>query len=338
MIVARGTTAHGSLLRLLLLRQLTTRGAKRHITNGGWEGDNTTSSTDGKSSSKGSGSRGMFAGQATGSGVIIREDGVILTNAHVLVVTLQDGRSFEGQLVAADSLADIAVVKIATGGTLPVAQLGSARTLRPGDWVVAVGSPLKLSNTVTAGIVSCVERKSSEMGLRGAHSDYIQTDAAINQGNSGGPLVNLDGEVVGVNYIKALAAHGVSFAIPIDTAVRIMEQLAKHGRVVRPFVGIKMLELRPGVIEQLQERDPSFPSVAAGVLVPQVIPGSPAARAGMQAGDVIVEFDNKPCTSTRQILEALGDRIGESINVTVMRGNNKKHKLSIVTEEITPNV
>ncbi|GJP47665.1 hypothetical protein CLOM_g6841 [Closterium sp. NIES-68] len=302
--------------------------------------------------------RGMFSGQAMGSGAIIRADGLILTNAHVvaemvdptaasapywssrakLQVTLQDGRTFDGHVLSFDSLSDIALVKVSAPSPLPVVKLGSSKALRPGDWVVALGSPLHLSNTVTAGIVSCVDRKGTELGLRGGRMDYIQTDAAINAGNSGGPLVNLDGEVVGINNMKALAADGVSFAIPIDSAVHILDQLSRHGRVVRPFVGIKMLELNASIIEQLRDRDPSFPAVTAGILVPQVIPGSPAAKGGLQPGDVIVEFAGQPVASSRQVLDLLGDKVGAKMPVVVRRAHGKTVTLSIVTEEATPDM
>ncbi|EFN59628.1 hypothetical protein CHLNCDRAFT_18457, partial [Chlorella variabilis] len=165
---------------------------------------------------------------------------------------------------------------------------GRSANLRVGEWVVALGSPLHLQNSVTAGIVSCVDRKAVELGLAGARTDYIQTDAAINKGNSGGPLVNLYGEVVGISAMKAVAADGVSFAIPVDTAVDVMRQLKDHGRVIRPYVGIKMLQLNRHSAAQFRKRDPSFPSVEAGILVPGVHPGSPAERAGLRSGDCII--------------------------------------------------
>eukprot|EP00850_Spirogloea_muscicola_P007566 SM000038S14379 [mRNA] locus=s38:657339:659394:- [translate_table: standard] len=287
------------------------------------------------------GGRGMFLGRSSGSGSIIRSDGTILTNAHVVAEVQgagglfkgKDGRTFDAEVVSFDSLADIAVVKVHSSTPLPVIKLGTSRQLRPGEWVVALGSPLHLQNTVTAGIISCVDRKSSELGLQGARSEYIQTDAAINQGNSGGPLVNLDGEVIGINNMKAVAADGVSFAIPIDSAMRVVEQLAKYGRVLRPFVGMKMLELNDAILSQLKEKDPSFPAVTSGVLIPQVMPGSPAASAGMQAGDVIVEFDGVPVSSTRQILDALGDKVGAKVRVVVKRAGGKAAVLEVVPQE-----
>ncbi|KAH9541592.1 hypothetical protein CY35_14G073800 [Sphagnum magellanicum] len=296
------------------------------------------------------GRRHAFFGETAGSGFIIQSDGTILTNAHVvanerrglykgaLVVTLQDGRNFEGEVVSFDSLSDIAVIKVNSPRPLPTAKLGSSKDLRPGEWVVALGSPLHLQNTVTAGIISCVDRKSSEIGLEGVGTGYIQIDAAINQGNSGGPLVNLDGEVIGINTMKALAADGVSFAIPIDSAIKIVEQLKKHRHVVRPWLGMKMWELTEPRILQLKERRPGFPDVASGVLVTQVIPGSPAARAGVWNDDVIVEFDGMPVTTINQIVEALGDKVGMSFKVVVKRAHGVDATLYVVAEEATPDL
>ncbi|GAQ83340.1 Trypsin-like serine proteases domain containing protein [Klebsormidium nitens] len=295
--------------------------------------------------------RGWLMSQSAGSGFIVDKDGTILTNAHVvaemtgrergayrgkLLVTMQDGRTFEGKVMSFDTLSDIAVVKMESSTPLPFVKLGESANLRAGDWVVALGSPFHLMNTVTCGIVSCTQRKSSELGVLGGRTNYIQTDAAINQGNSGGPLVDLDGKVIGINTMKALSADGVSFAIPIDAARKVVEQLAKHGRVLRPFVGMKMLELNAAVISQLKERDSTFPDVSAGVLVPQVIPGSPAEKGGLMPGDVIVEFDGQSITTVSEILDALGERIGETIKVVVRRPRGKNATLSITTEEGGP--
>ncbi|KAM1095466.1 hypothetical protein EV1_010430 [Malus domestica] len=140
-----------------------------------------------------------------------------------------------------DLQSDVAIVKINSKTPLPTAKLGSSRKLQPGDWVIAVGCPLSLQNTVTAGIISCVDRKSTDLGLGGVRREYLQTDCAINPGNSGGPLVNIDGEVIGVNIMKVLAADGLSFAFPIDSVTKIIEHFKKSGRVVRPWVGLKFV-------------------------------------------------------------------------------------------------
>ncbi|GJD11340.1 Putative protease Do-like 14 [Galdieria sulphuraria] len=274
--------------------------------------------------------------QSSGSGFIIDPQGFILTNAHVVseashytgqvTVTLQDGRAFPGKLHSHDTLSDLAIIKIDAGQPLPCAKLGKSRNLRPGEWVIALGSPLMLANSVTSGIVSAVQRESYELGFPGSSKlAFIQTDAAINVGNSGGPLVNLDGEVVGINTMKALRSDGISFALPIDLVKEVVEQLKLHGFVKRPYLGIKLLTLSPRVLEELKERDPHFPNgVNYGVLVPQVLPGSPADRGGLRAGDVIVEFDGKPVKSTREFLDILGYRVDKPIQVKIIRGERSE--------------
>ncbi|XP_043719723.1 putative protease Do-like 14 [Telopea speciosissima] len=295
---------------------------------------------------------GMPLGKSIGSGTIIDSDGTILTCAHVVVdfqsmrtvskgkvdVTLQDGRMFEGTVVNADFHSDIAVVKIKSKTPLPTAKLGSSFKLRPGDWVIAMGCPLSLQNTITAGIVSCVDRKSSDLGLGGMHREYLQTDCAINEGNSGGPLVNLNGEVVGVNIMKIMAADGLSFAVPIDSVSKIVEHFKKIGRVVRPWLGLKMLDLNELIIAQLKERDPMFPDVSKGVLVTMVTPGSPADHAGFRPRDVVIEFEGKPVGSIKEIIEIMRDKVGRPLKVIVKRGNTNLVSLIVVPEEGNPDM
>ncbi|OAY44057.1 putative protease Do-like 14 [Manihot esculenta] len=295
---------------------------------------------------------GITTGKSIGSGTIIDSDGTILTCAHVVVdfqgmrgsskgkvdVTLQDGRTFEGTVVNADLHSDIAIVKIKSKTPLPTAKLGSSSKLRPGDWVLAMGCPLSLQNTVTAGIVSCVDRKSSDLGLGGMRREYLQTDCAINAGNSGGPLVNVDGQVVGVNIMKVLAADGLSFAVPIDSVIKIIEHFKKSGRVVRPWLGLKMIDLNEMIIAQLKERDPRFPNVDRGVLVPMVTPGSPADRAGFHPGDVVIEFDGKPVQSIKEIIEIMGDRVGIPLKTVVKRPNDILVTLTVIPEEANPDM
>ncbi|KAL2940977.1 putative protease Do-like 14 [Bienertia sinuspersici] len=295
---------------------------------------------------------GLTMGKSIGSGTIIDPDGTILTCAHVVVdfqgmrasskgkveVTLQDGRTFEGTVLNADLHSDIAIVKIKTKSPLPIAKLGSSNKLRPGDWVVAMGCPLSLQNTVTAGIVSCVDRKSSDLGLGGMRREYLQSDCAINMGNSGGPLVNMDGEVVGVNNMKVLSADGLSFSVPIDSVSKIIEHFQKKGRVVRPWLGLKMIDLNEMIISQLKERDPSFPNVDRGVLVPMVTPGSPGDRAGFRPGDVVTEFNGKPVGSIKEIIESMDDKVGKPLKVAVKRANNVVATLSVIPEEANPDM
>ncbi|KAG0529312.1 hypothetical protein BDA96_05G087800 [Sorghum bicolor] len=290
---------------------------------------------------------GWVQEQSIGSGTIIDPDGTILTCAHVVAdfqstkaivrrkvsVTLQDGREFEGVVLNADRVSDIAVVKIKSATPLPAARLGSSSRLQPGDWVVAVGCPLSLQNTVTAGIVSCVDRKSSDLGLGGLRREYLQTDCAINKGNSGGPLVNLDGEIIGVNVMKVWNADGLSFAVPIDSVIKIVENFKKNGRVVRPWLGLKMLDLNPMIIAQLKEKSSTFPDVRKGVLVPMVTPASPAEQAGFRPGDVVVEFGGKPVESIKEIIDIMGDKVGVPFKVLVKRASNVTVTLTVIPEE-----
>uniref|UniRef100_A0A804NKW0 PDZ domain-containing protein n=1 Tax=Zea mays TaxID=4577 RepID=A0A804NKW0_MAIZE len=257
--------------------------------------------------------------QSIGSGTIIDPDGTILTCAHVV----------------ADFQSTKAIVrrKIKSMTPLPAARLGSSSQLQPGDWVVALGCPLSLQNTVTAGIVSCVDRKSSDLGLGGLRREYLQTDCAINQGNSGGPLVNLDGEIIGVNVMKVRNADGLSFAVPIDSVIKIVDNFNKNGRVVRPWLGLKMLDLNPMIIAQLKEKSSTFPDVRKGVLVPMVTPASPAEQAGFRPGDVVVEFGGKPVESIKEIIDIMGDKVGIPFKVLVKRANNVTVTLTVIPEE-----
>uniref|UniRef100_A0A7N0TGJ2 PDZ domain-containing protein n=1 Tax=Kalanchoe fedtschenkoi TaxID=63787 RepID=A0A7N0TGJ2_KALFE len=298
------------------------------------------------------GFRGLTLGKSIGSGTIIDPDGTILTCAHVVVdfqgmrlsskekvdVTLQDGRTFEGTVENADMHSDIAIVKIKSRTPLPTAKLGSSRMLRPGDWVIAMGCPLSLQNTITAGIVSCVNRKSSDLGLGGMHREYLQTDSAINAGNSGGPLVNMDGEIIGVNIMKVVAADGLGFAVPIDSVLKIIEHFKKRGRVIRPWLGLKMIDLNEMIVAQLKEKDPSFPDIDKGVLIHMVTPGSPADRAGFRPGDCVIEFDGHHVGSIREIIDIMGDRIKVPMKVVVRRANNAFATLIVIPEEANPDM
>lgn len=298
------------------------------------------------------GFQGMPLGKSIGSGTIIDSDGTILTCAHVVIgskgmralsrgkigVTLQDGRTYEGTVVNVDLHSDIAIVKINSKTPLPTAKLGSSSKIRPGDWVVALGCPLTLQNTVTAGIVSCVDRKSSDLGLGGVRREYLQTDCAINEGNSGGPLVNVDGEIVGVNNMKILGADGLNFAVPVDAVRKIIEHFKDKGRVVRPWLGLKMIDLNTMIVAQLKERDAAVPSVTKGVLVPMVTPGSPADRAGFLPGDVVIEFDGKSVASIKEIIDIMEDKVGQPLRVVVMRKHDEVSTLTVIPEEANPDL
>lgn len=255
--------------------------------------------------------KGWVRGMSAGSGFIVRADGLVVTNAHVVqharggkvTVTLADGRKLRGRVLALDAASDLAVVQCDVPThtqALPVAELGSSASLRPGDFVVALGSPLNLSNSVTSGIVSNVHRHGSELGNVQSRAEYLQTDAAINQGNSGGPLVDLDGKVVGINTMKAAAADGISFSIPIDVAWAVVRQLLQHGAVKRPYIGIQMLRS------------------ADGVQVVRVAPDSPAARAGLRARDRLVAMRGERIRDVAGVLARLALR-GNALDVTVAR-------------------
>ncbi|HEY9615312.1 MAG TPA: HhoA/HhoB/HtrA family serine endopeptidase [Microcoleaceae cyanobacterium] len=265
--------------------------------------------------------------RGTGSGFILSEDGRILTNAHVVSgtdlveVTLKDGRSFEGKVVGADPVTDVAVVKIEANG-LPTAKLGNAESLIPGQWAIAIGNPLGLDNTVTAGIISATGRSSFQVGVPDKRVSFIQTDAAINPGNSGGPLLNDQGEVIGINTAIRADAQGLGFAIPIETAQRVAEQLFAKGKVEHPFLGIQMVDLTAAIRKELSQ-DSDFKlkiNQDDGVLVVRVVDGSPAEQAGFQQGDIIQKIDGKEVktsTDVQQKVEATG--IGETLQVEIVR-------------------
>ena len=271
----------------------------------------------------------FLSGMASGSGFIIDASGLVATNAHVvshatsgskLVVTLNDGRKYTGRVYALDAQLDVAVVKLDLPPgepPLPVARIGQSGEARPGEWVVALGSPLRLQNTVTAGIISSMARSASEIGLGQQSYEYLQTDASINQGNSGGPLVNLAGEVIGINTAKLGGEHvsGISFAIPMDTAWPVIQQLIQYKSVRRPYLGIKFHS------SSTSARHPSgrlLPEHEVTVL--EVQPGSPAEVAGLRSGDVIVEFDKRRVKKNRDVVERLGYEYGRAIEVKVRRG------------------
>ncbi|KAK2900298.1 serine protease HTRA3 [Channa argus] len=257
---------------------------------------------------------------SSGSGFVMSENGLIVTNAHVvssttpvsgqqqLKVQMHNGDVYEASIRDIDKKSDIATIKINSQMKLPVLLLGLSADLRPGEFVVAIGSPFALQNTVTTGIVSTAQRDGKELGLRDSDMDYIQTDAIINYGNSGGPLVNLDGEVIGINTLKVAA--GISFAIPSDRITRFLnDSLEKHNKDVRSvkkrFIGIRMLTITPALTEELKQQNPDFPDVTSGIYVHEVVPHSPAEKGGIKDGDIIVKLNGRPLMTTADLQEAL---------------------------------
>ncbi len=276
-----------------------------------------------------------------GSGFIVDRSGVILTNSHVVngadkvTVTLKDGRIFEGKVRGADEVTDLAVVKIG-GNNLPVATLGDSDAIQVGDWAIAVGNPLGLDNTVTLGIVSTLKRSSAQVGIPDKRLDFIQTDAAINPGNSGGPLVDDRGEVIGINTAIRADAMGIGFAIPINKAKVIKDQLAKGERIVHPYLGVQMTLLTPELARQ-NNSDPNsaftVPEIT-GVVVVRVLPNTPAAKAGLRRGDVITQVDDQPIKTAEQLQMIVeNSRLGQTLQVKVRRGDLTK-QLPVQTAEL----
>jgi S1-C subfamily serine protease len=277
--------------------------------------------------------------RGTGSGFIISNDGRILTNAHVVEgadavnVTLKDGRSFKGKVVGRDELTDVAVVKI-EANNLPTVTLGNSDQLEPGQWAIAIGNPLGLDNTVTTGIISGVGRSSNQVGVPDKRVEFIQTDAAINPGNSGGPLLNARGEVIGMNTAIIQGAQGLGFSIPINTAKRISNQLITTGKAQHPYLGIQMVAITPELKQRINSDPNSGLTVSEnqGVLIVKVMPDSPAAKAGIRAGDVIQRLNGESVVDANAVQKAVEKaqvggnvrldlrRNGRTINVAVRPG------------------
>ena len=275
--------------------------------------------------------------RGTGSGFIIGSDGRLITNAHVVdgaekvQVTLKDGTTYEGKVLGTDAFTDVAVIKI-EAQDLPTANLGDAENLTPGEWAIAIGNPLGLDNTVTVGIISALGRSSSQVGVPDKRVRFIQTDAAINPGNSGGPLLNSQGEVIGINTAIRADAQGLGFAIPIETARRIADQLFAKGQADHPYLGIHMVNLTEETKAEInQSEDLDFAITQDdGVLVVRVIPRSPAAQSGLEPGDIIKKVANQPVKTPLQVQEQVDlSQIGSKLEVEVLR-NDKLRTLEVV--------
>lgn len=274
--------------------------------------------------------------RGTGSGFIISADGLILTNAHVVSgadtvsVTMKDGRELRGRVVGQDSLTDVAVIRV-QANNLPTVALGNSDGLKPGEWAIAIGNPLGLDNTVTAGIISATGRSSSEVRVPDKRVSFIQTDAAINPGNSGGPLLNQRGEVVGMNTAIIGGAQGLGFAVPINTAQRVAQQLITKGRMDHPYLGIQMRGLTPELRQQINsDRQVGFRvQDDQGVVIFRVQPNSPAARAGLRNGDVIKRINGQAVTKAEQVQQAVENAsIGGTLRVEVSR-NGRSTTVSV---------
>ena len=225
-----------------------------------------------------------------------------------------------------DPVTDVAAVKI-NASNLPSVQLGNSSTLLPGQWAIAIGNPFGLDNTVTAGIISALDRSSSQVGVPDKRVSFIQTDAAINPGNSGGPLLNDRGEVIGINTAIRADAQGLGFAIPIETARRVVEQLFSKGRVEHPFLGIQMVDLTPTIRDEINKDQGTQVNVSQdrGVYVARVLDNSPAAQGGMQQGDVIQKINGAQVKTASDVqAQVESSSIGTPLEVEVIRGNQPK--------------
>ena len=267
--------------------------------------------------------------QGVGSGFIMSKEGYILTNNHVvedadqIKVKLAGGKEFEGKIVGRDPKTDLALVKIAGDSDLQPLKLGNSDDLKVGNWVVAVGSPFGLEQTVTAGIVSA---KGRVIGS-GPYDNFIQTDASINPGNSGGPLINLQGEVVGINTAIIASGQGIGFAIPINMAKEIAPQLQKRGHVTRGLLGVAIQDVTPELAKSLGLKE------SKGALVSQVVPGGPADKAGFEQGDVIVNFDGRTVGDSKDLPRIVASTpVGKTVTVKLLRDGKEIERQAKVGE------
>jgi serine protease Do len=272
----------------------------------------------------------QFRTQGSGSGVIISADGYLLTNNHVVdgakevTVTLADQQVYQARIIGRDSKTDLAVLKIDSKQSLPVAPMGKSADLKVGEWVVAIGNPFGLSNSVTAGIVSA---KGRVIGA-GPYDDFIQTDAPINPGNSGGPLFNMKGEMVGINTAIIASGQGIGFAIPIDLARPLIPQLVSTGEVTRGYLGVSIQSMTPELAKALKLEE------GQGALVSAVVQGSPAAKAGIRQGDVIVGFNGESIKDSHDLPTVVAKTpVGEEVSVTLRR-DGKTQKVPVTVGKL----
>ena len=278
--------------------------------------------------------------QGQGSGFITRANGLIFTNEHVVRgadrvnVTLPDGRRFQGTVLGGDPLTDVAVVKV-VAENLPVASLGNSDQLRPGEWAIAIGNPFGLNNTVTAGIISAVDRTDANIG-EGQRVPYIQTDAAVNPGNSGGPLISAAGEVIGMNTaIRKAPGAGLSFAVPINLAKRIAQQIVSTGQASHPFIGVQLRSLTPQLAREINATSTRCTvPVVNGVLVVDVVPDTPAESAGIRQCDLIRAVNGIPVENPSEVQLAVDrGRVGQPMQITIER-NGLEQTLEVLPKEL----
>ncbi|HAJ27136.1 MAG TPA: peptidase [Syntrophus sp. (in: bacteria)] len=280
--------------------------------------------------------RREFKQQSLGSGFIISSDGYIFTNNHVvehadkIIVKLSDGREYEAKIIGKDAKTDIALIKIKPNENLPVAEIGDSDKLRVGDWVLAIGNPFGLEQTVTAGIVSA---KGRVIGA-GPYDNFIQTDASINPGNSGGPLFNMEGKVIGINTAIVAQGQGIGFALPISMAKNILPDLKSKGKVSRGWMGVSVQDITEEMAKSLQLKD------RRGAIVSEVFKGDPAERAGIRAGDIVTEINGKKIKDTHELLLSIASfHVGDKVSIKVIRdGREMIFQVMVVERKDQPEV
>ncbi|MBE9104433.1 trypsin-like peptidase domain-containing protein [Nostoc cf. edaphicum LEGE 07299] len=274
---------------------------------------------------------------------MIDSAGLLLTNAHVVdevdtvTVSFQDGRILEGQVLGKDPVTDVAVIQV-KAEKLPTVTIGDSDAVRQGQWAIAIGNPLGLQETVTVGVISGIERSSAAIGIPDKRVGFIQTDAAINPGNSGGPLLNAAGDVIGINTAIVRGAQGLGFAIPINTAQQIAQQLITTGQVEHPYIGVQMTALNPQVKQFINTSPNSGMQVKEdqGILVVEVQRNSPAAKAGVRVGDVIQMVDDQPVTKASKVQQLI-DKVGVGGKLPVkLQRNERTVALTIEPEQLPP--
>ncbi len=270
-----------------------------------------------------------FKQRSLGSGFIISNDGYIFTNNHVvekadkIVVKVSDGKEYEAKVIGTDPKTDIALIKIKPKNSLPVVEIGDSDHVKVGEWVIAIGNPFGLEQTVTAGIVSA---KGRVIGA-GPYDNFIQTDASINPGNSGGPLFSMDGRVIGINTAIVAHGQGIGFAIPINMAKGILGDLKTKGKVTRGWMGISVQDITEDIAKNLNYKDKK------GALVSDVFPGDPADKAGIKAGDIITEINQKPIKDTHDLLLTIAAmQVGEKVAIKAIR-DGKEMAFQVVVAE-----
>tara|TARA_B100000131_G_scaffold316882_1_gene357779 strand:+ start:375 stop:1505 length:1131 start_codon:yes stop_codon:yes gene_type:complete len=278
-----------------------------------------------------------------GSGVIIDNDGLVLTNAHVVErvdsvsITLADGTNCEGTVLGTDAVTDLALVRIVNENNPSYAPLGDSEALEVGDWAIALGTPYGLEKTVTLGIISSLHRDINSLGFSDKRLDLIQTDAAINPGNSGGPLVNSNGQVIGINtLVRSGPGAGLGFAIPINLARRVSEQLLEKGEVIHPYLGVQLISLNPKIAKEHNNDPNSLVQLPerSGALIQSVVPNSPAEKAGLKRGDLVIGAEDIMINEPKALLDEVEKaKVGKVFLLNILR-NNKEIKVNIKPEAL----